>query len=97
VAKKAKPAQEIEEFEMEDDLFAGVEAAEPTSTGRAARREQYANDVLAKKVGRVGVLRKVVSLSDNDTDLEGLDAVLRAWRVSGQRVTKQTATELVGE
>jgi hypothetical protein len=81
---------------MDDDLFSGAEASETSSSGRGALRAQYANAILAKNITRVGELRKVISLSEA-ADMEGLDEILRAWRLAGQRVTTQTATELVGE
>lgn len=46
---------------------------------------------------RVGMLRKVVQLSDTPEELEELRGVLRGWRVLGGKVTGQTAKEIVGE
>lgn len=46
---------------------------------------------------RIGVLRKIVSLSQSAEEVEGLEGVLRGWRVLGGRITEQTGNEIVGE
>lgn len=81
-----------------DDLFDDSTEVVETSGDRSVARAQLSQEIFRRTPNlKVGTLRKVVQLSDTPEDLEQLGQVLREWRVSGQRVTNQTAEELVGE
>lgn len=83
---------------FDDDLFSeATETASEDSGDRAIKRREYVNRITNGNVERIGELRKVVQLSENEEQLEELDHVLRAWRVLGRKVTDQTARELLGE
>lgn len=97
--RKAKAPVDDESMELDDELFDGT--AEPvaeTTNERSTKRALIMQEIFRRTPGlRVGALRKVVQLSDTPADLEELARVLREWRVSGRRVTRQTGEELVGE
>ncbi|KAL7419345.1 hypothetical protein Q5752_006183 [Cryptotrichosporon argae] len=90
-----------------DDLFSSADSAPSSSGSRADRRASLARSILsaarlptaprraAAAHARVGELRKVVQLTQAG-EADELRAVIKAWRVSGRRVTVKTAEEIVG-
>jgi hypothetical protein len=78
----------------------GAQSGAPSSVASEQGDEVDIEDIRKEKnvalsSTRIGLLRKIIQHTPK-AELDGLKEVLKGWRVTGLRITQQTATELIG-